>query len=242
MRPDIEAIFIDLGNTLRMLVKDEEHQAKARQKIVTLINSTESPESLCRLLDERYKIYRKWAFETRIEATERELWTRWLLPEYSADIISPIAVELTFQYRQSMGRRVMQPEAREILAELCRRDYRLGIISNVITSREIPDWLEAEDLIKYFRAMVLSSLFRHRKPDPEIYWEASRRIGVPPEKCVYVGDNPKRDVIGTRTAGFGMVILLMDPLEYTQDPPAGENKPDLVIHEFRQLLDVFPAN
>jgi len=30
MRADIEAIFIDLGNTLRILVKDEQHQATAR--------------------------------------------------------------------------------------------------------------------------------------------------------------------------------------------------------------------
>ena len=32
MNPDIEAIFLDLGNTLRILVKDEEHMARARQQ------------------------------------------------------------------------------------------------------------------------------------------------------------------------------------------------------------------
>ncbi|MGE5124041.1 MAG: HAD family hydrolase [Acidobacteriaceae bacterium] len=242
MRPDIEAIFIDLGNTLRMLVKDEQHQAAARQKIAALVNSPDPPEALVKILDERYKIYRKWAFEAMLEALESELWTRWLLPEYPAVQIAPLAVELTFQYRQSMGRRVMLPGANQILAELCSRGYRLGIISNVITSREIPDWLEIEDLNQYFQAVVLSSHVRHRKPDPEIYWEASRRIGVPPRKCVYVGDNPRRDVTGTRQAGFGMVILLMDPQEYLQEPPVGDNKPDLVIHEFKQLLDVFPAH
>lgn len=241
MKPDIDAIFIDLGNTLRMLVKDEAHQAAARGKIAYLVKSAQSPEILIKTLDERYKIYRKWAFEAMLEATEGELWTRWMLPEYPPDVIAPLAVELTFQYRQSMGRRVMQPDARAILAELCHRGYRLGIISNVITSREIPDWLEAEDLNRFFFTVVLSSLFHHRKPDPEIYWEASRRIGVPPQHCVYVGDNPKRDVIGTRNAGFGMVILLMDPQEYAQEPPTGENVPDLVIHDFKQLLDIFPA-
>jgi len=241
MNNKIEAIFIDLGNTLRMLVKDEGYQSAARQKIATLVGSSESPETLCQRLDERYKVYRKWAFETWLEAPESELWTRWLLPEYPPEQISPLAVELTFQFRQSMGKRIMVKDAREVVAELYQRGYRLGIISNVITSQEIPDWLAAEDLNKYFKAMVLSSHFGRRKPDPEVYWEAARRIGVPPEKCVYVADNPKRDVVGTRNAGFGMVILMMDPAEYTQEPPEGDNKPDLVIHEFKQLLDIFPA-
>jgi len=242
MRPQIDAIFIDLGNTLRILTKDEWHQANAREKITAMVGSLDSPGNFCGLLDERYKVYRKWAFQTRIEATENELWTQWLLPDYPTELISPIATELTFYFRQTMGKRIVQPSAREVISELDRRGYKLGIISNVITSREIHDWLEADDLGKYFKSVVLSSLFRHRKPDPEIYWEAAKRIGVSPERCVYVGDNPARDVVGTRKAGFGMVIILMDRQELESNPPSDENIPDVIIHEFRQLLDLFPAD
>jgi putative hydrolase of the HAD superfamily len=241
MRPNIEAIFIDLGNTLRVLVKDEQHQSGAREKIRQLVGAPESPDALCALLDERYKVYRKWAFQTRIETSECELWAHWLLPDYPPEVISPIATELTYQYRQTMGKRILQQDARQVISELDKRGYQLGIISNVITSREIPDWLEADDLGKYFKSVVLSSLFRHRKPDPEIYWEAARRIGIPPEKCAYVGDNPSRDVVGTRKAGFGMVIILMDRTELEKESPSGENMPDVIIHEFKQLLDIYPA-
>jgi HAD superfamily hydrolase (TIGR01549 family) len=239
--PKIEAIFIDLGNTMRILVKDEEYQSYARRKIVELLGSQESPETLCQRIDERYKLYRKWAFETWIEAPESELWTRWLLPDYPAEKLAPIATELTYQFRQSMGKRILQQDAKQVVFELDKRGYRLGIISNVITTKEIPDWLEADGLSQCFKSVVLSSVFGRRKPDPEVYWEAARRIGVPPEKCVYVGDNPSRDVVGTRNAGFGMIILLMDPAEVEKEPPTGENKPDIIIHEFKQLLDIFPA-
>ncbi len=241
MNPDIEAIFIDLGNTMRILVKDEPHQAQARQQIATLVGTQESPETFCSRLDERYKIYRKWAFNSMIEAPESELWTRWMLPEFPADKIAPIAVELTYQYRQSMGRRVLQRDAKQVVDELSKRGYILGIISNVITSKEIPDWLEADGLTKYFKSVVLSSIYGRRKPDPEIYWEAARRAEVDPARCVYVGDNPSRDVVGTRKAGFGMIIILMAPDELEKDPPTGENKPDLIIHEFSELLNIFPA-
>jgi len=241
MKPDIDAIFIDVGNTLRILVKDEEHQSAAQQKIAELIDSQEPPDILCQQLDQRYKVYRKWAFETWIEAPESELWTRWLLPDFHSDKIAPIARELTFQYRQSMGRRVLQPDAKLVIAELSRRGYLLGIISNVITSKEIPDWLEADGLTQYFKAVVLSSLTGRRKPDPEVYWDAARRIGVAPQRCVYVGDNLARDVVGTRKAGFGMVVILISQDELVENPPIDENQPDVIIHKFKQLLDIFPV-
>ncbi len=242
MQADIKAIFIDLGNTLRILVKDDRHQSAARRKITELVGTSEEPDAFCQRIDERYKVYRKWAFDTWIEAPESELWTHWLLPDFPVELVSPMASELTYHFRQSMGRRVLVPGAREVVEELCRRGYLLGIISNVITYHEIPDWLEADNLNPYFKAMVLSSHFGRRKPDPEVYWEAARRIGVPPEKCVYVGDNLDRDVTGTRKAGFGMAIILIDPIELEKKTITDENRPDVIIHDFKQLLELFPRN
>jgi putative hydrolase of the HAD superfamily len=239
---EIDAIFLDLGNTLRILIKDETHQSQARQKIVELVGTDESPTVFCEKLDLRYKEYRKWAFENLREAPEAELWTRWLVPEFSAERIAPLAVELTYQYRQSMGRRVVQQDGREVVEALRARGYTLGIISNIITSREIPEWLEADNFGRYFKSVVLSSVFGRRKPDPAIYLEASRIAGVKPARCVYVGDNLKRDVTGTRQAGFGMVIILLDQAEAQEEVASTENNPDLIIHEFRQLLDIFPLH
>jgi putative hydrolase of the HAD superfamily len=238
--PNIEAIFLDLGNTLRILVKDEAHMAQARRKITTLVGTNESPDAFCAKLEARYKTYRKWAFENIIEAPEAELWTRWLAPEFPVEKIAPQAVELTYQFRQSMGRRVVVPGGKEVIAALHQRGYILGIISNVITSQEIPDWMEADGFTSYFKSVVLSSVFGRRKPDPAIYHEAARMAGVEPARCVYVGDNPKRDVAGTRRAGFGMIILMMTPDKLKEEHIADEDQPDLIIHEFGELLDIFP--
>lgn len=240
MAPEIEAIFLDLGNTLRILLKDEAHQARARREIARLAGTMADPDEFCAEIDRRYKVYRKWATAQWIEASEAELWTRWLLPDYPAEAIAPRATELTFQYRQSMGRRVVQEDGRAVIMELHRRGYTLGIISNVITSREIPDWLEADGLTPYFKAVVMSSVLGKRKPDPAIYHEAARLVGVEPARCVYVGDNFARDVVGTRNAGFGMVIIMPDPEDGDQPVP-DEYRPDLIIHSLSMLLDVFPA-
>jgi FMN phosphatase YigB (HAD superfamily) len=144
-------------------------------------------------------------------------------------------------WRDKDGRRIPRTDVKQVVLELDRRGYVLGIIANTITETEIPDWLEHDQLTHYFKAVVLSSKVRNRKPGPEIYWEAARRIGVEPQYCVYVGDNPNRDVVGTRKAGFGMVIILMDPKKGANEPPEGENKPDHIIHTCSDLLKIFPA-
>ncbi len=240
MNTNIEAIFLDHGNTLRVVVKDDEFASQARQGIMTLVGARETQELFFAKLDERWKAYRKWSIEAMIESSEKELWTVHLLPDYPAQKIAPLAGKLTRLWRDKDGRRIPPSDVKPVIQELDHRGYILGILANTITETEIPDWLEQDDLAKYFKAVVLSSKLGIKKPNPEIYWEAARRIGIEPEHCVYVGDNPNRDVVGTRRAGFGMIILLLSPEKLAKEPPAGENVPDYIIQHCSELLDIFP--
>ena len=60
------------------------------------------------------------------------------------------------------------------------------------------------------------------------------------EESVFVGDNLNRDIIGAKAAGFGGTVSVEYPgkrLKLTQ-----ENVPDCIIHDFADLLNVFPGN
>ena len=92
----------------------------------------------------------------------------------------------------------------------------------------------------YFKAVILSSKVRLRKPDPEIYFLACRAIGKAPEQCAYVGDNPIRDVEGTRKAGFSMMIRIDEPDTLKKEPQEIVLKPDYTITQISELLDIFP--
>jgi HAD superfamily hydrolase (TIGR01662 family) len=240
MNHDIEAIFLDVGNTLRIVVEDAAFQAQARQQFMTLIGAQEPLDPFFERLDARWKTYRKWSFENLTEASEKELWTRFMLPDFSVDKIAPLSGKLTRLWRDKDGRRVPRADVKQTVIELNKRGYVLGIIANTITETEIPDWLESDGLTSYFKAVVLSSKVRYRKPGPEIYWEAARRAGVAPARSVYVGDNPARDVEGTRKAGFAMTIILPESDKLEKESLADENKPDAIIHELRELLSIFP--
>lgn len=240
MNPNIEAIFLDVGNTLRIVVEDPEFQAQSRQEMMNLVKAKESTEAFFAKTEANWKAYRNHSKNSLLEASELELWTQWLLPDYPIELIAPNAGRLTRLWRDRDGRRVARADAKETVVELHKRGYLLGIIANTITETEIPDWMIQDGVTQYFKSVILSSKVRIRKPDPFIYQLAARVIGVEPSKCCYLGDNPIRDVEGTRAAGYGMMILFEEPATLAKEPQTGEQKPDFAIKETRQLLDIFP--
>lgn len=240
MNPDIEAIFLDVGNTLRIVIPDPEFQAQAKQQLMDLVGAMEPTEQFFAKVDARWKAYRKQSKHSLLEASELELWTQWLLPDFPVEVIAPVAGRLTRLWRDHDGRRVPRADAKSTIIELHRRGYLLGILANTITETEIPDWMNSDGVTGYFKTVILSSKVRVRKPDPQIYWLAARVIGVDPSKCVYVGDNPIRDVEGTQAAGYGMMILFEEPATLAKEPQSSNFKPDYTIKETCQLLDIFP--
>jgi FMN phosphatase YigB (HAD superfamily) len=241
MEKNIEAIFLDVGNTLRIVIEDPEFMAQAKKDLMTLVGTQESEKEFFDGLDCRWQAYRRQSKGTLLEASEKDLWTKWLLPNYPMETISPLAGKLTRLWRDHDGRRIPRPDVKETILELDRRGYILGIIANTITETEIPDWMETDGLTSYFKAVILSSRVTIRKPNPEIYWEAARRVGVEPCKCAYVGDNPVRDVEGTQAAGYGLMILIEEPATLAKEPSRVIVKPDFTIRTTRDLLDIFPA-
>ena len=239
MTEDIEAIFFDMGTTLRTRVADEELRWQAMEQLMTLLNEKRSPEEFYPLLAERYQAYRQWAQETLIEASEQEIWTRWMLPERPPEQIKPLVEQLTDLWRRIQGCRTVRPDARLVVAELARRGYRLGLISNTTSARSAPRGLEEYGLAEYFDTVILSCIFGRRKPDPAIFWEATRRLDVSPAKSVYVGDQISRDVLGPRRAGFAMAIIIDNPRARKEAKDDSLPKPDLVIQELGELLDIF---
>lgn len=242
MAPEIKTIFFDVGNTLRVVVKDRDFIDKAEAGLMELIQTQETHDELFAKLEERWKKYRKLSKTTLLDASEGELWTQYMLPDYEPNLIFANAARLTRLWRDHDGRRVARPDAVATLKELCKRGYTLGIIANTVTETEIPDWMAADGVAQCFKTTILSSKVRLRKPDPDIYHLACRCIGTPEANCAYVGDNPVRDVEGTQAAGFGMMIRIDEPDTLNMEHATGkEFTPDHVITSLSQLLDIFPA-
>ncbi|MDR1801771.1 MAG: HAD family hydrolase [Lachnospiraceae bacterium] len=240
MAYDIKAVFFDLGNTLRILHKDADYQKEAKEKFAKLSGTDLTPDEFIEMINYRYQGYRKWCFNTEKEATEEDLFSKWLLPEYPRDEVLKNAKEMAYLYRQTEGKRLVVPSAPAVIDELKNRGYSLGIISNLVTSIEVPEWLSSSGLGSYFDPVILSCVCGLRKPGIEIFKLAEKLSGIPLSQVAFVGDNIDRDIPGSRQAGCGLNILYITPEKLSKHPMTDENRPDAVIHRLVELLELLP--
>ncbi len=239
----IDAIFFDMGFTLRTTKKhtDPKQRVGGLKKIIKLLELDYSPEELDQMLVRGARKYKKRVLKTLSEASEEELWTKWMLPELPAKKVRKHAIKLNKFWREVTGTRTVMPETRHVLEELFRRGYRLGLISNTTSSREAPMTLKELGLDMYVEVMVLSTVFGKRKPDPSIFLHATKAMLVEPERCAYVGDRPDRDVEGSRNAGFAKSILIRDPSNPYPKVSDPRQAPDHKIRNLKELLKIFPS-
>ena len=237
---NIDAILFDMNGTLRMREPHEPTQYKATQRILELLGENNIPDSYWEELTQRRKKYNQWAQEHLIQLSEAEIWNRWVLPDYPREQIEPVAAEVTLAWSERKGRVVPIPGAEATLVELKRRGYRLGIISNTMSTLDIPRSLDAFGWKDHFEIVILSSAIKYRKPAPEPFLEAARVLKVDPARCAYLGNRISKDIVGCKRAGFGLGIIL----EPANGPRADEQdqavSPEAIIHSLNELLEIFP--
>jgi putative hydrolase of the HAD superfamily len=102
-----------------------------------------------------------------------------------------------------------------VLERLRSAGLTLGIVSN------FEEWLERLlerlGVRELFDVRVISGIEGLEKPDPRIFLLAMDRVGVEPNRSVYVGDNPALDVEPARAVG--MFPVLVDRRDRYLDAP-----------------------
>ncbi|MGB7538051.1 MAG: HAD-IA family hydrolase [Anaerolineales bacterium] len=95
------------------------------------------------------------------------------------------------------------PPLWELLPGL-REKYKLGIINNG-TRLTFPYFDTKLKMSEKFDIILSSGAEGARKPDPEIYLRASRRLGVEPRRCLFMDDS-KLNVEGAIQVGMQTVL------------------------------------
>jgi putative hydrolase of the HAD superfamily len=236
----IEAILFDMNGTLRVREADARTQSAAYARLKQLLGKPQAADAWWEELARRQKAYSRWAQEKMTQLSEAEIWTEWMLPEAPRGQIEPVAAELMLAWGERKGHAVPKPEAEETLRTLKERGYRLGLISNTMSTLDIPRSLEAFGWKDYFDTVVLSADIRIRKPAPEPLLEAAKRLGISPQCCAYLGNRLSKDMLGCKRAGYGIGLILEPPEGPRPDELEQAIKPDGIIHSLKELLDIFP--
>ena len=116
---------------------------------------------------------------------------------------------------------VLFPGAAALLRAIEARALRWGIVTNKATRFTNP-LLDALQLSARANAVVCGDTTPHAKPHPAPLLFAAERMGVAPERCVYVGD-AERDILAGVAAGMPTIVArygYIDPREAPHDWPA----------------------
>lgn len=94
-----------------------------------------------------------------------------------------------------------------LLSDLRDAGIVQGVVSNWPPS--LRDVLRHHGLTPYFRVIASSSECGVTKPDTRVFFWALSELGVTPGECVYIGDNPDKDIAPARQ--IGMQTIHFDP-------------------------------
>lgn len=95
---------------------------------------------------------------------------------------------------------VEMPEVYDVLNQLSHT-YKLGIVTNGDGPSQLAK-VETLDLSKYFTTVIASGNFGVDKPDPRIYKQAAKDLGLKCEEIAFIGDTFATDIVGAKKVGM----------------------------------------
>jgi putative hydrolase of the HAD superfamily len=202
----VEAILFDAGNTLVYV-------DPARLTILLREAGADTDEEKIRRAEITARRRLHEVISEGHVGTEPEVWREYFADLFSASGVPPEGMERAGRgLRETHGREhlwtYVVPGTAETLLALSDRGYRLAVISNA--DGRVESVLETVGLRSYFEFVLDSEVVGVEKPDPRIFLDGARRMGIEPSRCLYVGDLYPVDYQGA--TGAGMQAVLVDPL------------------------------
>jgi HAD superfamily hydrolase (TIGR01549 family) len=128
------------------------------------------------------------------------------------------------------------PDVKETVGALHKKGYRLGIVSSGSDCRVTREVNEL-GLAGVFDVVVCNEQMQHKKPHPEGLETALQSLGRRCDESCYIGDSPEDIEMGKRAGTMTVGVRSTYPTSWR----LRENKPDLYLESFSELLNHFPT-
>jgi HAD superfamily hydrolase (TIGR01549 family) len=230
----IEAVLFDIGDTLFHVPT-----AKFRPYLETLTQSLyeqlkQKGFSLPPYAPYRRALHRRFTWDflwSRLTRREMQVYSTFRKHHQK------FGIELADRQVGELAQLVLGPlfrpdqEAVAVVSRLQAQGYKLGLISNtLLPGVSIDGALQKEGLLDFFPVRVYSSDVGFMKPHRQIFRTALDRMGVRPERALYVGDQMRKDVKGCARVGMRSALI-----NRSGGFRRGRCRPD---HEIRALSEV----
>lgn len=243
----IKAVLFDLGGTLHTGSSPEGRDIWFASRIIDRLADygivlDAAPEQLAAELAVQSEVYKHLSEQTLTEYPPARIWNDFYLRAYNIgqERLEPFAEELSFLYDYERPRVMRRPGLYAVMDELHGMGLRLGVISNIISRTVVPHFLAEYGIDRFMDCVVTSASTGIRKPSPEIFRIAERELGLGPDELAYVGDTISRDVIGTRNAGWKLMIRIRHEATAFRDTGLDPEKykADYMIDSLTEIPDI----
>src|SRR5262245_11690838 len=208
-RHDLDAVFLDAGNTLVTLDHGLVCEVLAAAGVAASADALARAEAGSRPAVSAF-LADGGSSEGRDTFT---VYVGCILGRLGADAaaIETLAPRVVRTLKQDVGTQRLWsqvlPGVPEALRALRAAGLRLVVVSN--SDGTIEDGLREMGLRDQVDAVIDSAIVGAEKPDPAIFRHALAAAGAPPDRTLHVGDLYDVDIVGARRAGLH--ALLLDP-------------------------------
>jgi len=148
------------------------------------------------------------------------------------DVESKVVAGATNEFCEGFMEYVRIDDHAKSALEKLHGKYKLGIVSNFAMPECVDKLLEKHGLNTFFDVVVVSGAVNKRKPSPEIFQKALKKLDVSAENTVFVGDTVDADVIGPKAAGMKSIFI-----ERRVQEGAEQACPNQTIKSLSELLE-----
>jgi FMN phosphatase YigB (HAD superfamily) len=224
------ALLLDFGGVLADAPPQRAAPPELVLRIYNLSKAALTPGRIQRSLTAGAAAYAAWRDEDwPDELPQAEVWERFVLPGWPAQAqvaVRGAVARLSYDWAWRHDW-VLRPGIPEALALATELGIRMAVVSNTLCGAAHRDFLAKAGVGHLFTTQIYSDEAGVRKPNPQMIWNATDELRVPPRSCWFVGDTPRRDIVCARRADAGRAILMRSPRTDTETDP----RPDEIIDD-----------
>ncbi|MBQ7419607.1 MAG: HAD family hydrolase [Prevotella sp.] len=179
-----------------------------------------------RMLDKQQIIGRDFTFYQTLDAKIRIELEYLGMTSYHSQLLENV-------YRQVVRN---TDQSRQVLHQL-KKYYPIVLVSNFYGN--LMTVTEEFGLSDCFDAVIDSAVVGVRKPDPQIFSLGVEALGLAAHEITVVGDSIKKDILPAQQVGCHTIWIRG---EQWLDLPVDETIPDVIIHNIKQLEQLYETN
>ena len=223
----IKAILFDIDNTLIDFIKMKEMCCEAA--IDAMIKKGLKAEKK-QALKELYYIYRGIHFEGR------DVFQRFLKKVMGRVDYKILAHGINAYRKVRFDVLETYPEVVPTLKKLKKKGLKLGVVSD---APRVKAWtrLAAVGLDGLFDFVLTFEDVKVKKPHKIPFEKALEKLKLEPGQILFVGDNPKKDILGANKIGMKTVLAKYGQWNFSKQESEYET-PDFEIEKFSEILEL----